>query len=369
MTHQTAATSRPIEPAHRGDEFEPETDIEVAAEVAAAPLWPAGSATGIGSLPGTDIGEAVRLALGELPQLPYLPELPGRGPGADMIGRSAGLLVEMAVELYAGEWRIADRPGRDLRVALDLMERDLDQLTEQADGWKGSLKVQTAGPWTLAATLNRSLGGRMLADHGAVRDLTESLAEGLRLHVADLRRRLPGARLLVQLDEPALPAVLAGQVPTESGLYTYRSPDAAVARDRLRAVVDAAGVPVIFHCCAGTPPISLFREAGAAALALDVTTFTRRPAMLDQLGEALDAGTGLLAGLAPTLPPAGGRPPTAAGLADEARRLWSTLGFADHLLQRQLVVTPTCGLAGATPAYARAVLAACQGAALRLTEA
>lgn len=361
MTQQTGTSDRPIEP---DNQPRPEP-----VEVDDRPLWPIGSATGVGSMPGVDIGEAVKFVLGELPELPYLPELPDRGPGADMIGRTAGLLVEMPVEIYAGEWRIADRPGRELRRTHDLLERDLDQLTEQADGLTGTIKIQATGPWTLAASINRALGGRMLADHGAVRDLADSLAEGLRLHVADLRRRLPGARLLVQLDEPMLPAVLAGRVSTESGLYTYRSPDAALARDRLRTVVAAAGVPVIFHCCAETPPIALFREAGAAALALDVTTFAKRPAMLDQLGEALDAGTGLLAGLAPTLPLAGGPPPSAAALADAARQLWGTLGFPDAQLQHQLVMTPTCGLAGASPAYAAAVLTACHEAARRLTEA
>ena len=75
--------------------------------------WPAGAATGIGSLPGTDIAEAQRVVLGELPDLPHLPELPARGPGADLIGRTAGLLVELPVELYAGALagRPAPRPG------------------------------------------------------------------------------------------------------------------------------------------------------------------------------------------------------------------------------------------------------------------
>ena len=67
--------------------------------------WPPGAATGVGSLPGTDVSEAMKTVLGELPDLPYLPELPARGPGADMIGRTAGLLVGLPVEVYAGRWR------------------------------------------------------------------------------------------------------------------------------------------------------------------------------------------------------------------------------------------------------------------------
>jgi methionine synthase II (cobalamin-independent) len=329
-------------------------------------LWPSGSATGLGSLPGVDIREAVKFTLGELPALPYFPELPGRGPGADMIGRSGALLTELPIELYAGRWRVATHPGKDLRRASELWQRDLDELTEQADGYVGPLKLQCAGPWTLAASIELPLGGAILHDHGAVRDLAGSLAEGLREHVADMRRRVPGAQLLLQLDEPSLPKVLTGRVPTESGLHSYRAVDVSVARDALRSIVDAAGVPVIMHCCAVEAPLGLFQESGAAALSLDLGQLTTR---LDPLGEALDAGLGLLAGVAPTTAPPDGRAPDAKALAERVRRLWHTLGFPAEQLTSQVVVTPTCGLAEASPTYAHAALAACVDAAKRLAEA
>ena len=119
------------------------------------------------------------------------PELPARGPGADMVGRSAGLLVEMPVELYASRWRIASHAGRDLGRTRDLWERDLDALTDAAAGLDGPIKLQVAGPWTLAASVDLPIGGRLLRDPGAVRDLTASLAEGLAVHVADVG---PGCR-------------------------------------------------------------------------------------------------------------------------------------------------------------------------------
>ena len=175
--------------------------------------WPVGSATGLGSLPGTDIAEAQRLVFGELPDLPHLAELPERGPGADMTGRSAGLLVDLAVQIYAGRWQVAPRPGKDMRRTADLLERDLDQVSELGDRFAGTFKVQSAGPWTLAANLDLPIGGRMLRDPGAIRDLTESLADGLRRHVADVQRRLPRATVLLQLDEPSLPTVIAPQRP------------------------------------------------------------------------------------------------------------------------------------------------------------
>jgi hypothetical protein len=324
-----------------------------------SPPWEPGSATGVGSLPGTDIREAVRIAFGELP-LPYLPELPDRGPGADLVGRTAGLLVDLPVQFYAGRWQAADRAGRDLRRTADLWEWDLDALTEQADGYAGPLKVQAVGPWTLAASVQLPLGGAMLRDAGATREVAESLAEGLARHVAEVSRRVPAARVVLQLDEPSLPAVLAGRVPTESGFGTLRRVEAALARDRLGMVISSVAVPVVVHCCAADAPVPLVREAGAVGVALDLSL---SPA-LDPLAEALDAGFGLFAGACPAVGP----PPSAAVIAGTVTELWHKLGLPADRLAGQVVVAPACGQAGATPADARAALSACREAALRLLE-
>jgi methionine synthase II (cobalamin-independent) len=326
--------------------------------------WPAGAATGIGSLPGTDVVEAQRIVFGELPDLPHLPELPARGPGADLIGRGAGFLVELPVQLYAGRWQMSPRPGKDLRRTADLLERDLDQATEQSEGFAGTFKVQAAGPWTLAASLDLQIGGRLLRDPGAVRDLTDSLAEGLRRHVDDVRKRLPHASILLQLDEPSLPTVLAGRVPTESGLSAYRAVDGPDAATALRTVVEAVGVPVVVHCCAADVPWPVLRDSRAAAVAVDLSLLKD----LDPVGEAIEAGVGLFAGAAPTSP-VDGRAPTGKEVAERVTKLWSRLGFPATRLAEQVVVTPACGLAGASEPYARAVLTACREAGRRIAEA
>lgn len=69
--------------------------------------WAAGSATGVGSMPGTESAQACREVFDELPDLPFLPELPGRGQGADMIGRTAALLVDMPVQAVTHGWKLA----------------------------------------------------------------------------------------------------------------------------------------------------------------------------------------------------------------------------------------------------------------------
>jgi methionine synthase II (cobalamin-independent) len=325
--------------------------------------WPAGSATGIGSLPGTGIAEAVRTVLGELPELAFLPELPARGAGADMIGRGAGLLVEMPVELAVSGWRMTGRPGRDLRRALDLLDRDLDTVAELAADYTGVLKVQVTGPWTLAASVELPHGDKLLADPGAVRDLTASLAEGTARHLADVRRRVPGATVIAQIDEPSLPAVLSARVRTASGFGTLRSVEEGRAEAALSQVVAAAGGAVVVHCCAPDVPVPLIARTGAAAISLDLSAPLAKT-MLDDLGAAIDGGLGLWAGVVPSVDSVLSDP---GATVSAVRTLWRQLGFAPELAAG-VVVTPTCGLAGASPRYARAALRLCREAARTLVD-
>ena len=151
-----------------------------------------------GRCPATAYDEALRVVLGELPDLPYLPELPGRGPHADMTGRALAVAADLGADLQPAGWRLTGSQGAagvDHRRAVSLLAQDLDLVEELTQGYAGRFKVQVAGPWTLAATVERPRGDRVLADHGARRELAQALAEGLRAHVADVRRRVPGADL------------------------------------------------------------------------------------------------------------------------------------------------------------------------------
>ena len=258
-----------------------------------------GVATGVGSMPGTDPRDTAAVVVGELPDLPHVAELPERGPGADMVGRAAALLVDLHVDLQPSGWRLVDRPGMDERRARSYLDQDLDQLEEQADGVVGPVKLQVTGPWTLAAALQLPRGEPVLTDRGAMRDLVDSLTEGVRAHVAELRKRLPGAVPVLQLDEPSLPAVLAGEIRRSSGATTVSAVAETTAEDVLEALVVAAGAPVVVHCCAPRPPVDLLRRAGVAGVSLDL--LLAGDGLDDQLGEAVEAGLLLLAGIVPAL--------------------------------------------------------------------
>jgi methionine synthase II (cobalamin-independent) len=311
---------------------------------------PWGPASGVGSLPGSDPAEAVRLVVGELPDFPHLPELPGRGAGADMIGRSAALLVDLSVDLTPAGWRLVPRPGIDQRRAREFLDRDLDALYDVAGGYRGPLKLQAAGPWTLAAGLERTRGDRAVVDAGARRDLAQSLAEGLAAHVAAVAARVPGATVLVQLDEPSVPAVLQGGLPTVSGFGKLAAVESHVVEQELADLVRRLAVPVVLHCCAPRMPMDLFRAAGAAAISFDLGLVQD----LDAVGTAIEAGTHLLPGVVPgTDAPL----PAAKATASRVQAWWRELGFAPEQLAAAVTLTPACGMAGATPAYARSAMA------------
>ncbi|MBA3369106.1 MAG: methionine synthase [Geodermatophilaceae bacterium] len=322
------------------------------------PAWP--PATGIGSLPGTDPIAAVRQVLDALPEGPHLPELPERGPGADLIGRGAGLLLDLPVDLQPSGWRFVPRPGMDAGRTRDLWARDLDALAATAGEYRGWFKIQVAGPWTLAAGVELHRGDKAVADSGATRDIAQSLAAGLAAHLAEVLRAMPGADLVVQLDEPSLPAVLRGGVKTASGFGQLDAIEEAVVEAGLRTVLEAAGgAPTIVHCCAVDVPIELLRRTGSTALSLDLNLAADQ----DEMGVAIEAGTGLLLGV---LPGTDSALPTPRGTADRLRSWWRRLGFDSEDLPGAVTLTPTCGLAGASPAYAVACMTHLQAAGREL---
>lgn len=320
--------------------------------------FPVGVATGVGSWPGSDARESAAVVVGELPQLPHLVELPDRGLGADMIGRAAALLVDLPLDTSTTGYRVAQRPGPVTRRARDLLARDLDALEEawELAGRRGTdqpVKVQAVGPLTLASQVELVGGHRALTDPGALRDLAESLAEGVRAHVAEVERRL-GSPVLVQFDEPGLRAVLDGSLTGVSILQTPRALPEPEALAVLQSAIEAVAAPVLLHCCAATPPLDLLRRSGAAVIGLDVGVL--RAADLDGVGELLEDGLSLALGLVPGTAPE--RVPGWRDLARPAVTLVDRLGFPRTTLTERVLVTPACGLAGASGPWSRQALRA-----------
>jgi hypothetical protein len=310
-----------------------------------------GVITGVGSVPGLDPRDAARRVLDELPELPHVPELPARGPWAAMVGRGCALLVDLPTELEVGRWRVAQRPGRDLGRARSMLAEDLDAVEEGWAGYSGSAKLQVCGPLTLAAVLELRGGDAVVADPGALADVTASLAEGVVAHLEEVRRRLPGVDWVVQIDEPALPAVTLGAIPRASGwgtLAALASADAGRGLATVVAGVRAAGAATVVHCCADEPDLEALDASGVDALSLDLTRLD-----LERFGPELerwyhDRGT-LWCGVEPEQESAARSHLTA---------LRAVLDVTEHELAESVVLTPTCGLAATADSSTHVVGAA-----------
>jgi methionine synthase II (cobalamin-independent) len=285
-----------------------------------------------------------------------------------MTGRALAVVAELGADLQPAGWRLTGGgPGLDQRRARSQLGQDLDMLEEALQGFTGHLKVQVTGPWTLAATVERPRGDKVLADHGNRRELAQALAEGVRDHLADVRRRVPGAGpLLLQVDEPALGAVLRAEVPTASGFGRHRAVDRPELSEHLEWLFTAAtesGAEPWAHSCAAGTPLDLLRGAGARGLSVDASVLVF--ADHDGLGEALEAGQGVALGLVPAVDPT--TVPTAQQLTDQVLGWLDRLGLDPDVVGQRLLVTPACGLAGASPAWARRALALCREVATNLT--
>lgn len=335
---------------------------------------PPACATGLGGLPGTSSREAARIVAGELPDLLHVPQLPGRGPGADDIGRTIALLSsvssDLAAETTVDGWRITSGAPRVMRRATSWLTEDLDRLEEAAAGYRGTVKAQVLGPWSLAAAIELPTGERALRDLGACAELSQALAEATVNVVSDLRRRFPGCPIMVQVDEPSLPVVLAGAVGTASGLSRYAPVDAQVAQRNLGVVLAAvsrsqavAGVA----CARADVPIDLLIAAGAEFLALDFTVGVPD----EPVGRAWERGIGLLAGsVSPALVESArdGRGIDDVRASAPVREYAARLGLLDPKWLRHVVVTPTGSLASMPPQSVVPAYRACRAAGRVLRE-
>ena len=332
--------------------------------------------TGVGSMPGTDSAEAARIVAGEL-DIPHLVELPARGPGGDMVGRTLALVAsatgEFAAETTPDGWRLAGgrtggELGRQMRRGASWLAEDIDRMELALDAFSGRVKVQLAGPWTLAASVEAVRGTRLVADAGACSDLAEALGEALAEHVAMIGRRIPAAQVVVQVDEPALPIVVAGHIRTPSGRGALRVPEVPELVSGLRVVVDAAtragAVVTVVHCCDRDVPFDLLQRAGFGAVSIDTELLGQ--ASDEALGAWWDEGGVVVLGAVPSVDDPRLSSET---VARRVAALWSRIGFGIADVGERTWLSPACGLAGASPTWAREVGALMRGAAHNLESA
>ena len=322
--------------------------------------WPVSAfatASGTGSWPGTAARPAAEVVVGELgAAMAHIVELPARGVGADVVGRAGALLIDVAIDTVPRGYRVAARPGAVTRRAVSLLDEDIDALEEawETAGLRGSgrpVKIQAPGPITLAAELELANGHRAITDLGAVHDIAASLAEGVAAHRAAVSRRLD-TPVVVQFDEPSLPAAVAGRLAGVTTLSPVAPIDETLATTLLDTCVAAAGAEVSVHSCATALPWKALQRSSIVAISVDVTTLAA--ADLDAIAEFVESGRAVILGVVSSRSLA--RRPSAEQVAAAVVAVTDRLGFGRSALRDRIGVTPACGLAAATPQWARTAI-------------
>ena len=202
-------------------------------------------ASGVGSHPGDDqrdFDEAVRLVLGELPgACPTCPRCPAAAPTASMTGRALAVMAELGADLQPAGWRLTGRAAASTTAGPAACS------PRTSTGWRSRRRGTPAR--SRSRSPDRGRWRRPSSGRAGTR-CSPTSAPG-----ASSRRRWPRGspstsptcaagcrarhRMVVQVDEPALTAVLAGAVPTASGFGRHRTVHPPEASQALGWVLDA----------------------------------------------------------------------------------------------------------------------------------
>lgn len=325
-------------------------------------LLPVGTGTGVGSMPGTDALRAAQISVGEN-EFSFLPELPGRGLGADMIGRAAALLVDMPMDYAASGYRLSARQSVMGRRSRDFLKADLDAFEEAWEraglaGEERFVKVQACGPFTLAASVELAGGHKILRDRGAWTDVVESMAEGLRVHADQVHKRT-GAQVIVQIDEPMISRVIEGSIQPLTRFNVINPIPVQVLAEQFDEFISVIDRPVIMHDCSSDVPWDLLQRTRFTGVSVDLAQI--RTSDLDGIGQLLDEGRDVILGAVPAIEPA--TVPAAEQIAKSCAEMTDRIGLSRTVLAEHVVISPSCGLAGADEEWAKTALALCSTAA------
>ncbi len=304
--------------------------------------------TGVGSLPGTEYAYATQFLLETAPEYPWLPELPERGWRYSMISRAVGWNAYLPAEVSRAAWRLTSHESAEQRRARSAFRTDLDDFEETAANFSGRVRVPIAGPVTLAAAVQLPNGEAAVSDLGASWEIASSWQHAITDLIAELSRRMPAIDWLVQVDEPLLAMVSAGELPTSSKFAKHPAwPKEFITR----VLAAAATVATWFHTCA--PVAALPTYFDTAIVDPGIFDSAGKENWLAWLGGRQSICLPVLSAATPDVVP---RPDE---LADRAERWIAAAGVegAKHVL------SPTCGLAGWSEAGAKQAFAALRDAA------
>jgi len=313
----------------------------------------------IGSLPLSDHGEATRLILDYMPEIPLWAQLPGypeerlisqfteglpgiRGKGDSLyfdtedpafeqellsfyeqyLGvTEAGLSLEESVFAFSG------RTGRGFKAFLEAIP--------QADPRPVALKGQITGPFTMMSGL-KDKAGRLAFFNPQLREvIVKSISLKARYQAEEMKAL--GHEVILFLDEPALAGF------GSSAMVGIKKEDViADLTEIIDTIKQTGGIPGI-HVCANTD-WSVILETPVDVLSFDAYGFFDRIVLYKkQLSDFLEKGKIMAWGLVPTLNEEDLKKEDVSSL----KAVWDgqvkQLGADHEMIKRQSLITPSCG--------------------------
>ena len=324
-------------------------------------------ATGVGTLPLSEPESAVEYVLGQLPEVPFWPQLVKRSPWEDMVIQAAPGLPGLKIDLE--ERRVDVDPEADLVAEMTRfyeadLSGDLSSLAltlETAPGYftlvekvtqnRGSverLKGHVTGPVTFGLAVKDAEGRPVLHNP----ELMEAISRGLGLKGAWQVLNFPAGLEpgLIFLDEP--------------GLSGFGSAFMSLEKDEAIKLLNSAAEPIRnvgglvgIHVC-GNTDWSMVLAADIDVANFDAFGFGEGFVLYTKEIEAFLERGGVLAwGIVPTLDYTGQE--TAEGLAAHLDELIGHLvgqGMDRSKIIEQSLLTPACGLGVLSVANAEAIL-------------
>jgi len=319
-------------------------------------------ATGVGSLPFTDPGEACKLIFQHLPEVPHWPQLPRLSPREGMIDQflegmpgvveAGGKAYLRALEPYE-EWEqfYEDYEGRNLDAFAISAEcaQGLHAFLEEI-GWREPppfVKGQVTGPITLGLTLKEQ-GGTAAFFNQDLRDMVVKLvAMKARWQEETLKRLLPQAETIIFLDEPML--------------SSYGSAFMNVSREEvISALREATALLEGFkgvHIC-GNTDWPMIMEADLDIIDFDASYYLSSFLLYaEPLRGFLEGGGAVGWGIVPTDEEAlkNVEPPELAKKLTAGMDQLVKEGIGQELLSERSLIAPSCGAGSLSEAGARMV--------------
>jgi methionine synthase II (cobalamin-independent) len=315
-------------------------------------------ATGIGSLPHTNVAEAVEAVFAYAPDLPYWPQLPKFSQREGMTEQAAaglpGLRLDRGDRLRVVQDEAFLAGVERLLVAYETGDASVAALTQESAASFGlfietvrrrgvkEAKGQVAGPITIGMAILGEDGNPILYDD----TLREVLCKFLHLRVRWQAEQIAaaGAAPVVFVDEPFL--------------ASFGTPYFGWSRERVQETLAAvtSGAPVAgSHCCSNTD-WTIFLGGGLRAVSFDAFEFAENIlAYREAVAAYLAGGGNLVWGIVPT---DADRLATVTAQTLRERLLGlaakvEALGFKREQVLRQSLITPACGLGTRDPATAQ----------------